>query len=53
MCVADQLRQAGKLWKQLTEEEKKPFEVQAKALRSEYVEHSVELLKLERDYRIL
>lgn len=29
-------KEAGKLWKQLTEEEKKPFEVQAKALRSEY-----------------
>lgn len=33
--------QAGELWRQLTEDEKKPFEVQAKQLKSEYVLHLV------------
>ncbi len=33
--------QAGELWRQLTEDEKKPFEVQAKALKLEYVAHLV------------
>ena len=33
--------QAGELWRQLTEDEKKPFEVQAKALKLEYVVHLV------------
>ena len=29
-------KKAGELWRQLTEDEKKPFEVQAKQLKSEY-----------------
>ena len=45
--------QAGELWRQLTEDEKKPFEVQAKQLKSEYVVHLVLQKKTRQKYTFL